>query len=279
MIEAREVSYVVGAAELVGGVSLEVRAGEVLALVGPNGAGKTTLLRLLGGELRPTRGEVLVDGTPARSLPPRALALRRAVLPQSTEVAFALAAYDVVLLGRTPHPGQGDALADHRAAREAMRRADVLHLADRVYPSLSGGEKQRVQTARALAQLDGPGPRALLLDEPTSSLDLAHQHATLREARRLADEGVAVVAVLHDLLLTGQTADRVAVVDRGRVRALGAPEDVLVPELLRDVFGVDGLRLEHGSLARPLLVPVALRRAPRAEPRSFHLPPRAEEPR
>ncbi|AKV02801.1 Heme ABC transporter, ATPase component HmuV [Labilithrix luteola] len=257
MIEAIGVSRRIGSKVLLERVDLQVEAGTVLALVGPNGAGKSTLLKILSGELEPSSGQVLLAGEPIGSLAPRRRARLRAVLPQDSSVAFPLSAYDVVLLGRTPHEGAGETLRDRTIARLAMSLTDTLALAERSFPTLSGGERQRVQTARVIAQIWENGePRALFLDEPTSSLDVAHQHATLEQARRMAGEGCAVVCVLHDLNLAAQYADRVAVLSRGVLRADGPPSRVLEPSLLEEVFDVRALVVPHPELTCPLVVPI-----------------------
>jgi iron complex transport system ATP-binding protein len=247
----------IGPATLLDALSLGVAPGEVLAVVGPNGAGKTTALRLLAGERAPTSGAVRLDGRPLSETDADALALRRAVLPQESGLAFGFSALDVVLLGRTPH--RTTRRTDLAAAGRAMEQAGVDHLADRRYPTLSGGERQRVHLARTLAQLDGPtdgAGRYLLLDEPTSALDLAHQHGVLKTARRQAAENVGVVAVLHDLNLAAQYADRIAVLAAGRLVAVGTPSAVLTPTVVRCAFGITVVVTAHPCAACPLVVPV-----------------------
>lgn len=173
---------------------------------------------------------------------PRALARRRAVLPQASELAFGFSVLEVVLLGRSPHAGTSTREVDLAIAEACLAEAEVGHLAGRVYTTLSGGERQRVQFARVLAQIgfsspaEGQAGRYLLLDEPTASLDPAHQHATLRTARRAAERGIGVLAILHDLNLAAMYADRLAVLSRGALAAEGAPSAVLTETLVRDVF-------------------------------------------
>ena len=257
MFELQNATYRIGAKTLVDGVSLCLRPGEVLAVIGANGAGKTTLLRLLSGELRPTEGAVWLDGRALASSDAEMLARRRAVLPQQSTLTFGFTAMEVVLLGRTPHRTRH--VHDLDVARRAMQAAGVTHLAERSYPTLSGGEQQRVHLARALAQIwDAPedGHRYLLLDEPTASLDLAHQHGVLRTARRCARAGVGVLAVLHDLNLAAQHADRIAVLCRGRLLAEGPPEAVLTPEIIRRAFDISVFVTEHPCAACLLIVPV-----------------------
>ncbi len=255
MIEARSISHAIGKAQLLSDVSLAASPGEILVLVGPNGAGKSTLLRILAGEMAPTAGEVRLAGRPVAEWSARQRAERRAVLPQHAELSFPFSAYEVVLLGRTPHVVGHESQQDHAIARHAMAATDTRAYEHRGYPTLSGGERQRVQAARVVAQIwDGRSARVLLLDEPTASLDLAHQHAILRLARRMADDRCAVVCVLHDLNLAAQYATTLAVMHRGRLHAFGPPARVLSPALLADVFDVDALVVPHPELACPLVV-------------------------
>ncbi len=256
MIEACSITHHVAAATLLSSVSLSAQAGEVLVLIGPNGAGKSTLLRVFAGEIRPTEGEVRIAGRPACEESIRQQARMRAVLPQQSDLAFPFSCYEVVLLGRTPHLDGRETQQDHAIARLAMAATDTRAYEDRPYPTLSGGERQRVQAGRVLAQIwEGPVFRALLLDEPTASLDLAHQHAMLRLARRMAEDRCAVVCVLHDLNLAAQYATKIAVLHKGRLRAVGPPSRILSPELLADVFDVDALVVPHPELSCPLVIP------------------------
>jgi len=271
MIQARDVGYRAGAAELLRGVTLSAHVGQVLALVGPNGAGKSTLLRVLSGELTPTHGEVRMGGRPLGAWTLRAQARARAVLAQSSELGFPFPAEEVVMLGRAPHLNGRESARDRDIVARALTAADVLGRRARAYSTLSGGEQQRVQLARALAQVWEGGPRALLLDEPTSSLDLSHQHATLRFARHMASTGCAVICVLHDLNLAAQYADRIAVLELGELRAWGAPAHVLTAARIAEVFQVRARVVPHPELACPLIVPV--------EPAADAFPnPREENP-
>lgn len=250
-LSARGVGVSVRGKPLLADVSLSVLLGEVLAVVGPNGAGKSTLLRTLCGDLRPTAGEVSLNGRPLSDWSPKELATRRAVLLQSSALTFGFTALEVVMLGR----GLGE--ADEDLAWRALAAVGLEEFHDRLYPTLSGGEQQRIQLARVLAQLDverGPGPKYLFLDEPTASLDLAHQHDTLRVARQTAASGAGVFVVLHDLNLATQYADRVAVLSKGRIVAMGQPADTLRVELIEAVFGVRVWTLPVGTPPRQVIV-------------------------
>ncbi|MDR1279287.1 MAG: heme ABC transporter ATP-binding protein [Opitutaceae bacterium] len=222
-----------------------IRRGRLTAILGPNGAGKSTLLRVLSAEFAPDAGEVLFDGRPLRDWKPVELARRRAVLPQESLLGFPFRVREVVLLGRMPHSPDGETARDRDIAREALARVDMAQAGERIYTTLSGGEKQRVHLARVLAQIweDTGEPRALLLDEPTSNLDPSHQHATLALARGLADAGVAVVMILHDINLALAYADDVLVIRAGRVAAAGPVGATLTPELVRLVFNITARRI------------------------------------
>jgi iron complex transport system ATP-binding protein len=243
--------------------SVALRAGEFVVVVGPNGAGKSTLLRALSGEMKVSAGHVVLNGRKLQVWNADDQALQRAVLPQSPTLAFPFRVCDVVELGRYPHRGLASP-HEHRAAIDgAMAAADVTHLALRDCRTLSGGELHRVHFARALAQVWTALPdgrtRHLLLDEPTSSLDLAHQSLVLSRAKTFAREGGAVLAILHDLNLAAAFADRVLVMDQGRIVAEGRPREVLTASLIREVWQVEAAVLDddpptivvrHGKSAR-----------------------------
>lgn len=257
MIEASGIGYRVRDRALLEQVDLEIRPGEVTAVVGANGAGKSTLLRILSGELEPAEGEVRLDGRSIRGIPVSELALRRAVMPQSCSLAFPFRAAEVVLLGRTPHVRRREAERDRLAVQGALQHAGVDHLSDRRYPTLSGGERQRVDFARALAQVWEPsasGARYLLLDEPTASLDLARQHDLLGAVRRFAEQGVGVLVVIHDLNLAARYADELLVLKAGRVVSRGTPWQVLTPEGIREAFGLPVVVTHHPCHDCPLVV-------------------------
>ena len=263
MLKAEQLSVTLRGRPILRDVSVEVRPGSLVAAIGPNGAGKSTLLRALSGEIKPTRGEVFLAGRPLSQWTVRQRAQRRAVLPQQSALAFPFTALDVVLLGRTPHhaaePTPFELLTDKIIARAAL---DLVGLGARLrdsYDTLSGGQQQLVHLARVLAQIWEPpadGVRCLLLDEPTASLDLRYQHLVLARARQLAREGVAVLAVLHDINLAAQYADQLVVLQDGAVVEQGLPSHVLRPALLAAVFGIPVTLL--GSAERPFVVPLPI---------------------
>lgn len=250
VLEADGLVVKAGSATILDGVGLAVAPGELVALVGPNGAGKTTLLRVLSGDLRPDRGCVRLDGRDLSTWRHRDLARRRAVLPQQSLVDLAFTVREVVTLGRTPWIGSDAEDRDAEAVDAALDAAAVRHLADRVMPTLSGGEAARATLARVLAQ-EAP---LLFLDEPTAALDLRHQGVVLDAAGAVAAHGGAVVAVLHDLNLAACHADRIAVVCHGRLMAIGPPHAVLTEPLLREAYGVDLTVVAHPTAGHPVVL-------------------------
>jgi iron complex transport system ATP-binding protein len=258
LLEVTGLTYRVGSRALVDDVDLRVEPGEVVAVIGPNGAGKSTLCGLLAGDLVPCAGDVTLGGEALQGVPTRERARRRAVLRQRSAMGFSFPVRDVVMMGRHPHlrRGRGPERADELVVEEAMRDADVVELADRPVTTLSGGEQTRVALARVLAQ-HAP---LLLLDEPTTALDLRHQHDVLAVCRRLADrDGVGVVAVLHDLGLAAAWADRIGAMRAGRMVACGPPREVLTAELVDEVFDHPVVVTDHPSEPWPVVVPTTRR--------------------
>ncbi len=235
LLEARDLvaRYGRGRAAL-DGVTCAARGGELLAVVGPNGSGKSTLVRVISGLLRPERGEVTVDGRPLARWTRADLAGVLAVVPQGEAVAFPLRVDETVMLGRYARlgPWAAPGARDRAAVAEALARCDVAGLADRTVETLSGGEWQRVRLARALAQ----EPRVLLLDEPTTSLDVRHEMELFELVRRLVDGGLAGMVITHHINLAARYADRILLLSAGRVAGEGTPGAVLREDTLHAVF-------------------------------------------
>ncbi|WP_037851252.1 ABC transporter ATP-binding protein [Streptomyces sp. NRRL S-340] len=236
-VDIEDVTVEAAGRRLVEDVRLTVEPGAFVGLVGPNGSGKSTLLRCVYRALRPAAGTVRLDGEDLHARDARGAARVLAALPQESSAGFDYTVAETVAMGRTPHRGR-TAAADREICERAMARTGVAHLADRGLLTLSGGEKQRVLMARALAQQ----PRVLVLDEPTNHLDIAHQLDVLALVR---DSGPTVLAALHDLNLAAAHCDLLYVIHAGRIAACGPPHDVLRPELLAEVFGVRAHRVRH----------------------------------
>lgn len=232
-------------------VSLSIVAGEVLALLGPNGAGKSTLLAALAGDVALSKGTIRLCGEPISHWRAQELALRRAVLVQQIQLSFPFTVLDVVQMGRAPWSNTAASVFDDELVSEAMLATDITGFAQRKFSQLSGGEKARVALARVLAQDTG----VLMLDEPTAALDLRHQELVLQVARAHAATGRAVVVVLHDLNLAAGYADKVAVLEDGRLATHGTPEEVLTEELLSRVYqyGIDVMA--HPVTGRTVVLP------------------------
>jgi len=235
------------------GITAEVGSGEFVGIVGPNGCGKTTLLRTISRSLKPSSGEISLDGINVYSISARDFARKVGVVPQETWVAFEFTVMEVVMMGRTPWLGRFSVESNHdrEMAMDALRRTGTEDLADRQANALSGGERQRVMLARALAQ----EPDVLLLDEPTSHLDINYQFEMMDLVKNLNRRtGVTVVAVLHDLNLAAQYCDRILMVGNGIVQAVGAPEQVITPENIQNVYGASVWVRKHPTTHRPYVI-------------------------
>ena len=237
------------------GVDLALEAGDFVGLIGPNGCGKSTLIRSITGVIPVLAGRVLLDGHPTAAMTRRAMARLMAVVPQESTGEFAFTVREIVMMGRHPYLGRfrGPHRSDREAVDEAMRATDTAALARRSIAELSGGERQRVIIARALAQQ----PRVMLLDEPTNHLDINHQVEVmdlLFELSRAQD--LAILCVTHDLNFASEYCDRLVLMDQGRIVANGTPLEVLTPELISTVYGVD-VRVEPGPAGSgPRIAPV-----------------------
>ena len=240
-----------GGRRILRGVSMELKAGSVLAIVGPNGSGKSTLLRGMAGLWPPASGTVTCGWHDIRRMRRQEIARQITYVPQEVHFGFEFSVREIVLMGRYPYRGrfERETNEDIQAAEDALKRADVEHLADRAVTALSGGERQRVLIARSLATC----ARILLLDEPTANLDIDHSLEILELCRSLADEGRAVAIATHDLNAVCRFADQVALVDSGSIVASGAPDAVLTAQNLKRVFNVQSEMLV-GAGGTPALV-------------------------
>ena len=273
-VTARNLSYEVQGQTLLAGVTLHAGSGQLVGLIGPNGAGKSTLLRAVSGILRCRDGTVRLEGADLESLSSREIAAGLALVPQIAPYTHGFTSIELVLMGRYPHLGrfQIEGTEDDRIARDAMRLTETEQFADRTLDTLSGGERQRVFVSRALAQQ----PRVLLLDEPTSNLDVLHQLKVFDLVRRLVDDGLTAIAAIHDLNMAARYCDRLVLLSGGRVIAEGTPEGVLTPQTIESAFGVRAAVYREpvtGSLAVGLIGPAD----ETSETEESHAPTRAVE--
>ena len=238
-LSVNHISFSFGDVQVLKDISFEVSPGEFMGVMGPNGSGKTTLLRCVTKFLPSEDGMVLVGLKPLNDLTPAEMAKTFAVVPQSSATDFPFTVHDIVMMGRIPHIGSRlsrESKRDIDVVHQAMERTNTLQFARRIFSELSGGEKQRVIIARAIAQK----PRMLLLDEPTAYLDISGQIEIMDLLKKLnREEGITTIAVLHDVNLAARYCDRIALLNQGRLEALGTPKEVLNPETIQSVYGVD----------------------------------------
>ncbi|OTA20705.1 hemin importer ATP-binding subunit [Xenorhabdus beddingii] len=250
LLEAKNLNYFIGQRQIIRDISLSIRQGEVVAIIGPNGAGKSTLLRLLTGYISPDSGECRLKGVPISRWPTQQLARIRAVMRQYSSLSFPFSVEEVIAMGRVPHENAHKKVA----IDEAIALTECEALRKRNYQQLSGGEQQRVQLARVLAQLWHPEPTesCLFLDEPTSALDLYHQQHTLRLVHRLTRQHpMAVCCVLHDLNLAALYADKIILLHKGKLVASGTPQDVLRDDILKQWYQADLGVIQHPETQQP----------------------------
>ncbi|MFB0537999.1 MAG: heme ABC transporter ATP-binding protein [Anaerolineae bacterium] len=254
LLEAQGVSFAYNGCPVLKDVDLRVCPGQMVGVIGPNGAGKSTLIKILSRLLRPDKGRVSLGGQDLTRWGHTQLARRLAVVPQAAKLPETFTAWEVVLMGRTPYLGLlgNETATDMAIAQRAMEETNTWHLASRLIGQLSGGERQRVVVARALAQ----EPRVLLLDEPTLHLDINHQLEILSLVRHLVDEqGLAVLAIFHDLNLAAQFCHELVLLCQGLVFARGRPEEVITAPNIAAVYGADVAILPHPRNGRPTVLP------------------------
>ena len=263
LLEAQSVSMTIGGTTLVDAVSLQIGAGEMVAIVGPNGAGKSTLLRMLSGDLKPSHGTIRLKQRDLHGYAPRELARHRAMLSQHVHVTFPFTVEEIVAMGA----GESPRATAHGLVEAALDEVGLAQFRFRQLPTLSSGEQQRAHFARVLVQLACGealhGPGLLLLDEPTSSLDLRHQIDLVETARRRAARGTAVIAILHDLNLAMRFADRILLLHGGRLAVDGDRAAAMQADTLRRIFEIDGA-IEYTNNGVPFLLPQTMQPASKA---------------
>lgn len=243
MLEIKELDCYYSGMRVLQSINLSADKGEIIGIIGPNGSGKTTLLRIISKVIKPKIGSVLIRGKDVQEMKASELARELAVVAQDTGINFDFSVLEVVLMGRTPHLKrfQAEGEKDLAIAKKAMEATDTLHLADRSITEISGGERQRVIIARALAQ----EPKLLLLDEPTSNLDINYRLEILDLIKKLTKKGLTVIMAIHDLNLAAQYCDRMVMLNNGRIISAGLPEEVLTPENIKHAFKVEAVVRRH----------------------------------
>ncbi len=253
-ITIRNLSWSFGENRVLKDLCIDIPSGQFTGIIGPNGSGKTTLLRNISASLRPERNRVLLGQEDVLTLTPRELALRMAYVPQNTHIAFDFSVEDIVLMGRNPHLGrfQQEGEEDIEIARQAMELTGTLPFKDRKITELSGGERQRVLIARALAQQSN----IILLDEPTSNLDIKHQVEILQMVKSLVKtKSLTVVCVLHDLNLAAHFCETIVLLHHGQVFRQGKVEEVLQPDVIEEVYGLPVTMMQDPATGAPYILP------------------------
>ena len=258
MLSAENISYYIGAMPIVDKVSFEALQGEILVVLGANGAGKSTLLKVVTGQLKPAVGKISIQGKLLQRWRNDERAQFSAVLQQHNNLSLPFAVSEVVMMGRYPHFKKQPTVLDKTIVRSALKKAGIDKLSDRNYLSLSGGEKQRVHLARVFAQIWFAAnfeTRYLFMDEPSNNLDIRHQHTSLQMAREFAAEGNCVVAILHDLNLALQYADKILMLKQGEVIGFGKPADILCEKRISKMYDMPLRLCHHPDYVHPIVMP------------------------
>jgi iron complex transport system ATP-binding protein len=257
MLKANNIHYSAGGKKILKGITAQFEPGLFHVILGPNGSGKSSFLKIFSGELRPQSGEIFYADRNIAEIDKTTLAQRRAVMSQHPELQFPLSVEEVVMMGRYPHFGLVPSDKDRKICAEVLDSLQICSLSGRDYLSLSGGEKQRVQFARVLAQLSGDRPESLhylFLDEPISSLDIYYQHQFLQMIKQLLNKQLLVIAILHDLNIALQYADRLCFIKEGSVAAMGSPLTIVTASLIKKIFDIPVRILNESTAGRPIIV-------------------------
>lgn len=255
MIEVRNVCFEVNNRKLVHNISFTAQSGTHTVFLGANGAGKSTLLKLICGDLTATSGEILYHQQAIAKYAPKELAQQRGILMQQNTVSMAFLVEELVMMGRYPHFGNEPTAKDWEIVHACMAETKTEHLAKRTFQTLSGGEQQRVQLARVLAQIYEAKNGILLLDEPTTGLDLKHQNDVLLIAQKLVQKGFCVISILHDLNLASRFADQIVLLKKGELIQIGHPNEVIHAENIHTIFDIEAQFFTCQFTQRPLVIP------------------------
>ncbi len=255
MIELNNIHFRVKSKELVRNINFKAATGEFWAIVGANGAGKSTLMKLLSREYVPTSGTILMHEKDLKKYKQKELAQKRAVLAQQNSITLSFAVHEIVLMGRYPFYDSRPTQLDLEIVDLCLEKVGIGHFKNRIFPTLSGGEQQRVQLARTLAQIWDVKNGYMFLDEPTTGMDLLHQYETFQLAREMTTKGYGVIAVVHDLNFALQYADNVLMMKDGEVFAVGAPGVVLTEDNIKSAFGLSVRIIQPDSTQFPIIVP------------------------
>ncbi|MFA6150434.1 MAG: heme ABC transporter ATP-binding protein [Chitinophagaceae bacterium] len=259
MLNVQHINYRISPSLALTDISFDVQPGELVAILGANGAGKSTLLKIITGSIKMNSGNVLINKLPLTYWSPKSLSTFAAVMQQQNQLQLPFSVFEVVMMGRYPHFKRRETQTDEDIVNEVLVRTGIQKLKDRNYLTLSGGEQQRVHLARVLAQISGgksENSRYLFMDEPSNNLDIRHQHSALNIAKEFAGEGNCVVAVLHDLNLALQYADKIVLLKNGAMKGFGTCADIMTDASISDVYDLP-LSIFHPPMGRhPMVMPV-----------------------
>ena len=259
MLNVQNINFRISQSLTLSDISFDVNAGELVAILGANGAGKSTLLKIITGSIKMNSGNVLINKLPLTYWASKELSTFTAVMQQQNQLQLPFSVYEVVMMGRYPHFKRKETKADEEIVDSVLQKTGIQKLKDRNYLTLSGGEQQRVHLARVLAQISGEKndePRYLFMDEPSNNLDIRHQHSALNTAKEFAQEGNCVVAVLHDLNLALQYADKIVLLKNGAMKGFGTCAEIMTDAAISDVYDLP-LSIFHPPMGRhPMVMPV-----------------------
>ena len=257
MIAVKNLGYNLGGRALVKDINFTANRAEILAIIGPNGAGKSTLLKLISKQIRPSSGSISLHDRDLDQISHMELSTFRAVLPQSNYLNINLTVFEIALMGRYPHFKSNPSATDIDITHEALREMGMLNHKDRLIHELSGGEQQRVQLSRILAQIYQNPKGILLMDEPITGLDLQYQQIILEKSRELAKQGLTIISILHDINLAAQYADRILVLKQGENMGIGSPQDILTEDLIFNTYQTKVRKITDHQIDYPIIIPIS----------------------